>query len=212
MKRHSPQLYFPAFLLALAAWPLLAKVVQVKLPPETESFKPGPGSDLANGQCLTCHSVEYVTTQPPMPRAFWVGELEKMRQSYGAPIPDDQVIPLVDYLTRNYGAGTNVAPPSIASPAVSPPAIATSSPPLAGQAIAARYGCLGCHNVNVKIVGPSYKDIAAKYGKETNAYARIGEQIHKGGSGKWGSVIMPPFPTATGPEVEALAAWILSCK
>ncbi len=212
MKRYRPLLCLLAFLLALAAWPLLAKVVQIELPPETESFKPGPGADLANGQCLTCHSVDYVTMQPPMPRSFWAAEVEKMRQTYGASIPDDQVTSLVEYLTRNYGTGTNVPPPSVANPAVNPPSTATSNPALLGQALAVRYGCLGCHNVSVKIVGPSYRDIAAKYSKDPAAYARIAEQIHKGGSGKWGSVIMPPFPNMTDVETKALAAWILSSK
>jgi len=201
-----------ALLLVLAAWPLAAEVVQIKLPPETVSFKPGPGSEIANGQCLTCHSVEYVTTQPPLPPAFWAATVKKMQRTYGAPIPEDQIAPLVEYLARNYGAGTNAASPPVASPTAGPAPAAAPSPALVGQTIAVRYGCLGCHNASVKIVGPSYKDIATKYGKDPNAYARIAEQIHKGGSGKWGSVIMPPFSTATDAEVKALATWILSYK
>lgn len=199
-------------LLALAAWPLAAGVVQIKLPPETASFKPVPGSEIANGQCLTCHSVEYVTMQPPLPPAFWAATVKKMQQTYGAPIPADQVAPLVEYLARNYGAETNTTSPPVASLDSRPARAATPSPTLAGQTIAVRYGCLGCHNVSAKIVGPSCREIAAKYGKDPNAYGRIAEQIHKGGSGKWGSVIMPPFSTVTDAEVKALAAWILSCK
>ena len=78
--------------------------------------------------------------------------------------------------------------------------------------VAAKYGCLGCHSVNAKLVGPSYRDIAAKYSHETEARARIAEQIHKGGSGKWGPVIMPPFPMVSDAETKALADWILSCQ
>ncbi len=190
----------------------MAAVVQIKLPPETASFTSGPGLEIANGQCLTCHSVEYVTTQPPMPSAFWAAEVKKMRQNYGANIPDDQVAPLVDYLARNYGAGTNAQPPvstSLATNATSPAAQAVT---VSGESLATRYGCLGCHQVSTKLVGPPYKDVAAKYSKDPNAYARISEQIHKGGSGKWGSVLMPPFPTITDAETKALANWILSRK
>jgi sulfite dehydrogenase len=195
-----------------AALPLSAEVVQIKLPPETAAFKPGPGAELANGQCLTCHSVEYVTTQPLLPRTFWAATVKKMRQAYGAAITDDQAGPLVDYLTRNYGVETNAVSPATASVAVSPAPPLAPGPALSGPTVAAKYGCLGCHNVDAKIVGPSYKDIAAKYSRDANAFARIAEQIHKGGSGKWGSILMPPFPAATDAETKTLAAWILSCK
>lgn len=212
MKKHPALPYIFVLLLALAAWPLVAEAVQIKLPHETASFKPGPGSEIANGQCLTCHSVEYVETQPPMPLAFWTAEVKKMQKTYGAPIPDDQVAPLADYLERNYGTGTNaLAPSTIATAGGTAPA-ATAGAALDGKSIAQKYGCLTCHNPSVKIVGPAYKDIAAKYRKDPNAYARIAEQIHKGGSGKWGSVLMPPFPQVTPAQAKALATWILSCK
>ena len=190
----------------------MAQVVQIKLPPESESFKPGPGSEIANGQCLTCHSVEYVTTQPPMPPAFWTAEVKKMRQAYGAQIPDDQVAPLVDYLSRNYGAGTNAQPLVSTAVPANPASRAAQATAVSGQALATRYGCVGCHQVSTKLVGPPFKDVAAKYHTDPNAYARISEQIHKGGSGKWGSVLMPPFPTITDAETKALADWILSRK
>src|SRR3954471_14445483 len=82
---------------------------EIQLPPETGAFKQDVGAELANGQCLICHSVEYVTTQPPMLRAFWKASVQKMQQKYGAPVPEAQVEPLVDYLTRNYGITTNGA-------------------------------------------------------------------------------------------------------
>src|SRR5215472_15799879 len=81
-----------------------AAVLEIQLPPETTSFKQDIGAEIANAQCLVCHSVEYVSTQPPMPRAFWKSSIQKMQQKYSAPIPDDQVEALADYLTRNYGS------------------------------------------------------------------------------------------------------------
>ena len=48
-------------------------------------------------------------SQPPMPRAFWKGSVQKMQQKYGAPIPDEQVEAVVDYLTKNYGVSSNGA-------------------------------------------------------------------------------------------------------
>ena len=51
-----------------------------------------------------CHSVEYISTQPLMPRAFWEASVKKMREKYGAPTADDAVQKLVDYLAAIYGA------------------------------------------------------------------------------------------------------------
>src|SRR5436190_6389902 len=81
--------------------------LDIQLPLETGTFKQDTGAEMANGQCLICHSIEYVTMQPPMPRAFWKSAVQKMQQKYGAPITDAQVDPLTDYLTRNYGMTTN---------------------------------------------------------------------------------------------------------
>lgn len=182
-----------------------AAPLKIELPAETGSFKPASGAELANGQCLTCHSVEYIATQPPMPRPFWAASVKKMQDKYGAAIPPEQIEPLLDYLVQNYGLGTNGVPATAATNIVRKVVASTAD----AQNIALKYGCLSCHNVEVKIVGPSYKEIAGKYRGDTAAAAKIGEQIQKGGSGKWGPVIMPPFPQVTEVESRVLAAWIL---
>src|SRR2546423_5046254 len=102
----------------------MARAVDIQLPPETGVFKQDAGAELANGQCLICHSVEYVTTQPMMARPFWKASVQKMQQKYGAPIPPEQIEPLVDYLTKNYGLTTN-APTTAAGV---PSAQATAGP------------------------------------------------------------------------------------
>jgi cytochrome c551/c552 len=200
----------PGLGLVLVAWVSTALAAEIQLPPETGAFKQDSGAEIANGQCLICHSVEYVTMQPPMARAFWKGSVQKMQQKYGAPIPDAQVEPLVDYLTKNYGITTNAA----AATQVSANTQSTSAHGATadGPQIAAKYGCFGCHSTSSKIVGPSYREIAAKYKADTDASAKVDQQIHKGGSGKWGPIIMPPFPQVTAAETQALSAWILSLK
>lgn len=80
------------------------EVKRITLPAETGTLKPGPGVELAQANCLMCHSVEYISTQPPMTRTFWEASVKKMREKYGAPAPDDAVQKLVDYLTTAYGA------------------------------------------------------------------------------------------------------------
>ena len=88
--------------LLAAAFP--AASVKIELPPESTSLKPAAGSDLATRQCATCHSADYAAIQPPgKPLAFWKAEVEKMKKVDGAPIPDDQVEPIAQYLTRAYG-------------------------------------------------------------------------------------------------------------
>lgn len=77
-----------------------------KLPPETVKLKPGPGLEVVNSQCLLCHSLDYVSTQPPLTRAAWEATLKKMKEKYGAPITPDQTNALLNYLVTNYGRET----------------------------------------------------------------------------------------------------------
>src|SRR5581483_9553377 len=145
--------WFCSGLMALAS-PLMAGVLKIELPPETASFKPVPGAEIANAQCLTCHSMEYVLTQPPLTRTYWASAVKKMREKFGAVIPEDQIEPLIKYLTENYGVETNR--PSNVPTATD---LKSGSAPIQNMSVetlATRYGCLSCHNVNVKIVGPAY--------------------------------------------------------
>jgi mono/diheme cytochrome c family protein len=90
-------------LIVFAVLSVAAQAAPITLPPDTLAFKLGAGAELATGQCLVCHSAHYVTTQPVFPRAFWKASVEKMQKKYGAPIPDDQIAPLVEYLVHTYG-------------------------------------------------------------------------------------------------------------
>jgi sulfite dehydrogenase len=202
-----------AFAACLVALATNAAPLEIQLPAETATFKQDTGAEIANGQCLTCHSVEYISMQPAMPRAFWKSSVQKMQQKYGAPIPEDQVEAVVDYLTRNYGVVTNGATAAIAGATNSPSTQATAAHPATdGTKLAMKYGCFNCHNATVKIVGPAYREIAAKYKSDNQALAKIDEQIHKGGSGKWGPMVMPPFPQVSANETKILADWILGLK
>ena len=80
-----------------------------------------------------------------------------------------------------------------------------------GQALANKSGCLACHAVDKKIVGPSYKDVAAKYRGDKAAEAKLVEKVKKGGSGVWGPIPMPPNNVSDA-DAQALVKWILSLK
>ena len=84
---------------------------------------------------------------------------------------------------------------------------AWASPQLAQQK-----PCMACHAVERKLVGPSYKDVAAKYAGQPGAADKLAEKIVKGGVGVWGAVPMPANPRVSAAEASQLAAWILSMK
>jgi cytochrome c551/c552 len=186
---------------------LHAGVVKIELPLETGVFKPAPGSLLANAQCLTCHSVDYAIMQPPLPLKAWTAEVEKMRKTFGAPIPEDQIAPLAKYLAENYGTDTNHPP--AAEPETTAQTVSSAGQMVSAETLATRYGCLNCHQVDTKVVGPAFRDVRAKYLHDPDAIEKIVHQIHNGGSGKWGSAIMPPFSAINDAESKKLAAWIM---
>lgn len=191
-------------LLSLSIIPgLNAEVMKITLPIETAVFKNANGAQFANGQCLTCHSADYISMQPPKGLDFWQAEVTKMKDKYGAPIPTNQLAIIADYMAVNYGTGL---PPATA------PAPAPQAGPADGLTLAQRSGCLGCHNVEIKVVGPAYKDVAAKYRGHADAMDKVIHQITHGGSGQWGQVMMPPFPQFTQDELNTLAHWVLDQK
>lgn len=115
--------WFPvAGLLSLAALaPSPVPAVEIKLPPETAALveSPLPGFASAQAICATCHSFDYVLSQPgSLSRTFWKTNVVKMQKTFGAPIPDAAVDPIVDYLVKTYGAErAPVTPPATTAPA-----------------------------------------------------------------------------------------------
>ena len=79
----------------------------------------------------------------------------------------------------------------------------------ANKALATKNGCLGCHAVAAKLVGPAYKDVAAKYAEQPDAAEVLAKSIRAGGAGKWGEMAMPPQSQLTEADAKKLAAWIL---
>ena len=86
-----------------------------------------------------------------------------------------------------------------------------ATPVLAQEALANKSGCLACHAVDKKIVGPSYKDVANKYRGDKDAENKLVEKVKKGGSGVWGPVPMPPNNVSDA-DAHSLVKWVLSMK
>ncbi len=90
---------------------------------------------------------------------------------------------------------------------------ALATPALASEELAKKHNCTACHAVDKKLVGPAYKDVAAKYrGKEAEAQKTLSEKVKKGGSGVWGQIPMPPNPNVPDADVQAMVKWVLSLK
>ena len=89
---------------------------------------------------------------------------------------------------------------------------ALSAPAMADQALATAKNCMACHAVDKKLVGPAYKEVAAKYAGQKDAVDKLAVKIVKGGQGVWGPVPMPANAQVNDAEAKKLAAWVLSLK
>jgi cytochrome c len=139
------------------------------------------------------------------------------------------VVPTTSWLPGGNATATPPAPnpPSgpaaeeKASPSGTEQAKANGSAPDSGQAKAAapvkpedmpaKYGCTACHAVDHKVVGPAFKDVAAKY-KGQDVEAKLVEKVRNGGAGVWGQTPMVPNPQVPDADLHAMVKWILSLK
>ena len=80
------------------------------------------------------------------------------------------------------------------------------------RALAQSKNCMACHAVDKKLVGPSYKDVAAKYAGQNGAVDKLADKVVKGGGGVWGPVPMPANSQVSAAEAKTLTTWILSLK
>jgi cytochrome c len=98
-------------------------------------------------------------------------------------------------------AGIALAAAMLASPAA-----------MADEALLKSKGCTACHANDKKLVGPAYKDVAAKYKGDAAAPAKLAEKVKKGGSGVWGPVPMPPNAAVKDDDIKTMVTYILAMK
>lgn len=89
---------------------------------------------------------------------------------------------------------------------------AACMPAMADLALAKSKNCMSCHATDKKVVGPAYKDVAARYAGQKDAADKLTAKILKGGSGAWGPVPMPPNTQVKEAEARQLAMWVLGTK
>jgi cytochrome c len=89
---------------------------------------------------------------------------------------------------------------------------AVAAPAMADAALATSKNCMACHAVDKKMVGPAYKDVAAKYSADPDAAKKLAVTIQKGSKGIWGPVPMPANPQVNEADAAKLAAWVMTLK
>ena len=90
--------------------------------------------------------------------------------------------------------------------------LAMAGPAFADAQLARAKNCMACHALDKKLIGPSYKDVAAKYAGDRNAVAKLAKKVREGGVGAWGQIPMPANPQVSDEEATRLVNWILVQK
>jgi cytochrome c len=118
------------------------------------------------------------------------------------------------------GAAT-AAPAAPASSAVAAPASAAAVVPAnagktldlaAAENLMKKDACAACHSVDKRIVGPAYRDVAAKYRNDKDALTKLTQKVKSGGGGVWGPIAMPPNAQVPDEDIKQLVSWILTLK
>ena len=82
----------------------------------------------------------------------------------------------------------------------------------AAEAMMKKDGCAACHEIDKKVIGPAFRDVAAKYKDDKDAAARLRDKVKKGGTHVWGEAAMPPNVLASDADIKDLVDWILTLK
>lgn len=88
--------------------------------------------------------------------------------------------------------------------------VVAAQPPPDGLVIARSNACLGCHTVDRKLVGPSFRQVAAKYKGDAQALGKLSTKVRDGGSGVWGVVPMPSHPRMSNADIDSVVKWVLA--
>jgi len=141
--------------------------------------------------------------------------------AYGGVLGADGVWMIVSYLksqpipgvvpTTNYeDLARPAAAPTPAS--ATPPASAPPEPkqPREPRAQLAQYGCIACHAIDKKVVGPAFRDVSAKYRDQPDVEERLEAKVKNGGAGAWGDIPMPPHSAVPDADIRNIVHWILT--
>lgn len=190
-----------------------AAAEQIKLPPETAKLREStlPGYTLATQQCLICHSADYINYQAPdMTQSQWTNEVLKMQHTYGAKFGEHDARSIGAYLAVAYGNAKATDESVIAASILKAAADSGNANAVIDvQVLLNSNGCLACHAINKKLVGPAFHEIATKYKGDAGAKSKLAASIQKGSIGKWGQMPMPAMPDLNIEQANALSSFVL---
>jgi cytochrome c551/c552 len=161
-----------------------------------EKLISGPGSTLTENKCKICHELQHIR-RSPLSRGEWADNLKNMKER-GTPMTEAEQAVILDYLSVYY----NREKPA---PAPSPDTLAGGGDPI--QRVLEANGCTGCHAPDKRVVGPSFREISARY--DEKAAASLKDKIRQGGQGVWGNVPMPPNPGLSDADLQSVVSWLL---
>ena len=138
--------------------------------------------------------------------------------AYGGVIGENGVWMIVAYLksqatpsvvpTTNYETTDSAAPPAAAPDAGHTTETSAATP----EQMLTKYGCVACHAVDHKVVGPALEDVSKKYHGQADALAHLSVKVRNGGSGVWGDIPMTPNPQVPDADLQTLVKWVLALK
>lgn len=160
----------------------------------------GPGATLTENKCKICHELQHIQRAQLSP-GEWADNLKNMKER-GAPMDEAETAAIHRYLSTYYNR-------EMPAPAPSPDTLAGGDPI---HKLLGANACSGCHAEDRRVVGPSFKEISAKYAGDPGAPARLAAKIREGGRGVWGQVPMPPNPGVSDGDLSTIVGWVLANK
>jgi cytochrome c len=125
----------------------------------------------------------------------------------GAPMAPAEVPVILEYLAAYYNRDVPAPRPDPASASFGMDA---GGDPV--QALLTTYACVACHTLDKRVVGPSFREVAAKHGGDAGAHAKLARKVREGGAGTWGNVPMPPNPALSDADLGQIIGWILQLR
>jgi cytochrome c551/c552 len=193
-----------ALLVSVATGIALAPSVAQE-PEAPMALVPGKGSDLVTARCATCHDARHIT-RGKLSRGQWEDNVQNMKER-GAPMEPREIPIIVEYLATYYNSESPAPPPD---PAAASFGMSGGGDPV--QKLLNASACMACHTVDKRVVGPSFREVAAKYAGDGDAAGKLVKKVKAGGAGNWGNVPMPPHPQLSDADLGAMVGWILQQK
>ena len=177
--------------LAAFACALLVAPIAAQQDAPSKTLIPGPGAALTMAKCSLCHDITHVT-RSKLTRDEWDDNI-KVMIARGMPIEPQEIAVVVEYLATYYNR--DKPPPAPTTAAEEPPVV--------------RHGCVACPALDKRVIGPSFREIAARYKADAGAATKLAAKVKEGGAGTWGSIPMPAHPQLATADIDGLVAWVL---